>query len=177
MMSMIQQQPLKEKIRSKYELSEEANFYVDVLKDDFYDPEDKTNSPSSPSKIETFNQESSGTDNIHSKPDKNQNLGRWTDEEHQLFLEGLRIYGKDWESVEKHIGTRDAAHVRSHAQKFVSKLVKSIKKNKEDPDIKFYYDILNQKMSKPIKRKRKNRKSSDVDEDGPYGDEYDDEIP
>jgi MYB-related transcription factor LHY len=42
-------------------------------------------------------------------------LGRWTDEEHELFLEALKIYGKDWEAVEKHIGTRDAAHVRSHA--------------------------------------------------------------
>lgn len=25
--------------------------------------------------------------------------GRWTDEEHELFLEGLRMYEKDWELV------------------------------------------------------------------------------
>jgi len=27
------------------------------------------------------------------------NTGRWTDEEHELFLEGIRKYGKDWEIV------------------------------------------------------------------------------
>lgn len=25
--------------------------------------------------------------------------GRWTDEEHELFLEGLRMYEKDWELI------------------------------------------------------------------------------
>jgi hypothetical protein len=34
------------------------------------------------------------------------------------------IYGKDWDKIEEHIGTRDAAHARSHAQKFFLKLVK-----------------------------------------------------
>ena len=52
------------------------------------------------------------------------NYGRWTDEEHGLFLEALLIYGKDWDKIEEHIGTRDAAHARSHAQKFFLKLVK-----------------------------------------------------
>ena len=27
------------------------------------------------------------------------NTGRWTDEEHELFLEGLRMYEKDWELI------------------------------------------------------------------------------
>jgi len=26
--------------------------------------------------------------------------GRWTDEEHELFLEGLRMYEKDWELIQ-----------------------------------------------------------------------------
>ena len=43
------------------------------------------------------------------------NLGRWTEEEHRSFLEALRIHGKDWDMMEKHIITRDAAHCRSHA--------------------------------------------------------------
>lgn len=34
------------------------------------------------------------------------------------------IYGKDWDLIQKHVGTRDAAHIRSHAQKFFIKLVK-----------------------------------------------------
>jgi hypothetical protein len=29
--------------------------------------------------------------------------GRWTDAEHQSFLEALLIYGKDWEAIQKHI--------------------------------------------------------------------------
>lgn len=35
--------------------------------------------------------------------------GRWTDEEHNKFLEALRLYGKDWLMVEKHVGTRSSA--------------------------------------------------------------------
>lgn len=27
------------------------------------------------------------------------NTGRWTDAEHELFLEGLRYYEKDWELI------------------------------------------------------------------------------
>jgi hypothetical protein len=29
--------------------------------------------------------------------------GRWTDQEHQLFLEALLTFGKDWESIRNHI--------------------------------------------------------------------------
>ena len=60
------------------------------------------------------------------KPDqgKKYNVGRWTDREHELFLEALLIYGKDWDLIESHIQTRDAAHARSHAQKFFMKLAK-----------------------------------------------------
>ena len=53
--------------------------------------------------------------------------GRWTSEEHKLFLEALRKFGKDWQSVEDFIGTRSSAQIRSHAQKFLNKLEK-------DPD-------------------------------------------
>ena len=41
--------------------------------------------------------------------------GRWTEAEHEKFLEALLIYGKDWDQIEAHIQTRDAAHARSHA--------------------------------------------------------------
>lgn len=41
--------------------------------------------------------------------------GRWTKKEKQLFIDGLRYYGKDWKRVEKFIGTRSGAQVRSHA--------------------------------------------------------------
>jgi len=36
-------------------------------------------------------------------------MGRWTPEEKERFIEGLKIYGKDWKKVERFIGTRSGA--------------------------------------------------------------------
>ncbi|GLJ39207.1 hypothetical protein SUGI_0799630 [Cryptomeria japonica] len=49
---------------------------------------------------------------------------RWTEEEHQKFLEALKLYGRAWRRIEEHIGTKTAVQIRSHAQKFFSKLVR-----------------------------------------------------
>jgi SHAQKYF class myb-like DNA-binding protein len=35
--------------------------------------------------------------------------GRWTDEEHARFLEALKIYGKNWNKVHRHVKTRTSA--------------------------------------------------------------------
>ncbi|CAI2365108.1 unnamed protein product [Moneuplotes crassus] len=48
--------------------------------------------------------------------------GRWTDKEHDMFIEGLKLYGRNWKKVEKHIGTRTGTQIRSHAQKFFHKV-------------------------------------------------------
>jgi len=50
--------------------------------------------------------------------------GRWTDEEHQKFLQGLYLFKKDWRSIERHIGTRTCSQIRSHAQKYFLRLEK-----------------------------------------------------
>ena len=51
-----------------------------------------------------------------------QTAGRWTPEEHQAFLEGLKIYGREWKKVADQIPTRTSAQIRSHAQKYFAKI-------------------------------------------------------
>jgi len=49
-------------------------------------------------------------------------VGRWTREEHEAFLLGLRTYGREWKKVAQNIKTRTSAQIRSHAQKYFAKL-------------------------------------------------------
>ena len=50
------------------------------------------------------------------------NEGRWSEEEHKKFLEGIVIYGINWKKVKTFIQTRTNTQVRSHAQKFFYKM-------------------------------------------------------
>ncbi|KAH7440026.1 hypothetical protein KP509_04G087900 [Ceratopteris richardii] len=47
---------------------------------------------------------------------------RWTESEHEKFLEALKLYGRAWRRIEEYIGTKTAVQIRSHAQKFFCKL-------------------------------------------------------
>eukprot|EP00357_Protocruzia_adherens_P001911 CAMPEP_0114993088 /NCGR_PEP_ID=MMETSP0216-20121206/12325_1 /TAXON_ID=223996 /ORGANISM="Protocruzia adherens, Strain Boccale" /LENGTH=530 /DNA_ID=CAMNT_0002356671 /DNA_START=156 /DNA_END=1748 /DNA_ORIENTATION=+ len=58
--------------------------------------------------------------------------GRWTKQEHERFVEGLRLYGKDWKRVEIHVGTRTGAQIRSHAQKYFNRLQKALSVHEEE---------------------------------------------
>jgi len=70
------------------------------------------------------------------KPSSNKSgskaTGRWTKEEHQRFVEGLKKFGKNWKLVEEHVGTRNGAQIRSHAQKFFNRLEREFNLKFED---------------------------------------------
>lgn len=51
-------------------------------------------------------------------------VGRWSDHEHTVFLEGLQKYGKQWKTIANMIGTRTVVQVRTHAQKYFMKAQK-----------------------------------------------------
>ncbi|KAL5230369.1 hypothetical protein ABZP36_029145 [Zizania latifolia] len=58
---------------------------------------------------------------------------RWTEAEHKRFLEALKLYGRAWQRIEDYVGTKTAVQIRSHAQKFFTKLEKEAINNGTSP--------------------------------------------
>ena len=54
-----------------------------------------------------------------------ENTGRWTAEEHRLFLQGLDQHGKGWKKIASLIKSRTVVQIRTHAQKYFQKLSKA----------------------------------------------------
>lgn len=54
-----------------------------------------------------------------------QNTGRWTYDEHRLFLRGLELHGKGWKKIASLIKTRTVVQIRTHAQKYFQKIAKA----------------------------------------------------
>jgi SHAQKYF class myb-like DNA-binding protein len=50
--------------------------------------------------------------------------GRWTQEEHELFMQGLKMHNKQWKMIAEMIKTRTVVQIRTHAQKYFQKLLK-----------------------------------------------------
>ena len=72
-------------------------------------------------------------------------------EEHNKFIEGVRIYGRNLKKVAKHVGTRDSHHVGSRARYF-------LKMVEEHPEVEGadIYDVLNQFKRRPWNKLQKN---------------------
>jgi len=56
---------------------------------------------------------------------QSENTGRWTAEEHRLFLQGLERHGKGWKKIATLIKSRTVVQIRTHAQKYFQKLAKA----------------------------------------------------
>lgn len=82
---------------------------------------------SPPNQLSAFFQEASKR-KLSLQPQSKKTFGRWTKEEHQRFIDGLKLFGKNWKKVEEHVGTRNGAQIRSHAQKFFNRLDKELRK-------------------------------------------------
>jgi len=54
-----------------------------------------------------------------------ENTGRWSYEEHRLFLKGLEMHGKGWKKIAGLIITRTVVQIRTQAQKYFQKLAKA----------------------------------------------------
>lgn len=50
--------------------------------------------------------------------------GRWTPSEHERFVKGLELYGREWKKVASLIPSRTVVQIRTHAQKYFQKLAK-----------------------------------------------------
>jgi SHAQKYF class myb-like DNA-binding protein len=91
-------------------------------------------SDATPPSAESLKILSSHSDDLTTLEALGSNSGRWTEEEHQKFIEAIEKYGNAWKLICKHIGTRSPAQIRSHAQKYYQRLRQiAIEKAKSDP--------------------------------------------
>lgn len=64
--------------------------------------------------------------------DSKESTGRWSREEHHLFIRGLELYGKGWKKIANLIKTRTVVQIRTHAQKYFQKLSKARQNGNDD---------------------------------------------
>lgn len=70
-----------------------------------------------------------GTTDAGKKPRKPYTQTRarvsWTAKEHARFVKALQLYHRDWKKIEAFVGTKSVIQIRSHAQKYFLKKMKS----------------------------------------------------
>ena len=115
-------------------------------------------------------------------------IGRWTDEEHQKFIDGILEYGNEWKKVQQIIKTRSSTQARSHAQKFFLRVKKIIKNNGGNFNInekdKIFENIINnilpnkkgETLTKIQKEKLLSAISSNIKYEGEINERSDDDL-
>jgi SHAQKYF class myb-like DNA-binding protein len=63
-----------------------------------------------------------GSSSSYSSVDDKEKIGRWSQDEHSVFLLGLENHGKQWKVIAGLIGTRTVVQVRTHAQKYFQRM-------------------------------------------------------
>uniref|UniRef100_A0A7S3PJT3 HTH myb-type domain-containing protein n=1 Tax=Aplanochytrium stocchinoi TaxID=215587 RepID=A0A7S3PJT3_9STRA len=58
--------------------------------------------------------------------------GRWTTQEHQMFLAGLKVHGRNWKKISSSLTTRSSVQIRTHAQKYFIKQTRGASKDTEN---------------------------------------------
>lgn len=69
--------------------------------------------------------ENSSEDDTMGSGQVKEHIGRWTQEEHELFIQGIRLHDKQWKLIADLIKTRTVVQIRTHAQKYFQKLQKT----------------------------------------------------
>ena len=125
------------------------------------------------------------------KKDCNFQAGKWTDEEHEKFIEGILNYGNEWKKVQQIIKTRSSTQIRSHAQKFflrIKKLMKTSeqkgnnKKSKEKSFDQIISQVLPKKYAKNLTENQKEKLLSAIssnikpEENFEFNDDSDSEL-
>lgn len=85
--------------------------------------------------------------------------GRWTPEEHKIFLKGINDHGKGWKRIAAMIVTRNVVQVRTHAQKYFQKLNR-MKANESETE---HSAESSDEKEVPAKQKRKSSKDESTD--------------
>lgn len=55
---------------------------------------------------------------------KRQRREKWTDKEHDAFIEGMKLFKRDWELIANHVQTKNAVQVRTHAYSHFNRRVR-----------------------------------------------------
>jgi len=99
-------------------------------------------------------------------------LKKWEVEEHGRFLEALKLFGKDWPKVQKHVRSKSIKNVISHAQKFHLRLVSIFDQGKTllgitQEEAEYFREVLGKKLNRcTIEREKKEAETIDLQKKG-----------